>query len=42
LRKAAKKAEILLLPGVELSVGDGKNAIHTLIVFSDEWIQRVF
>lgn len=37
LRKKAKKEEIFLLPGVELSVKDGRNGIHTLIVFSDEW-----
>lgn len=38
LRKKARKEEIYLLPGVELSVNDGANGIHTLIVFSDEWI----
>jgi ABC-type cobalamin/Fe3+-siderophores transport system ATPase subunit len=38
LRKAAKKEDIHLLPGVELSVSDGPNGIHTLVVFSDEWI----
>lgn len=38
LRKAAKKEEIYLLPGIELSVKDGANGIHTLVVFSDEWI----
>ena len=38
LRKAGLKNEIFLLPGVELSVKDGSNGIHTLIVFSDEWI----
>lgn len=37
LRKRAKKQNILLLPGVELSVRDGANGIHTLVVFSDEW-----
>lgn len=40
LRKAAKKEEILLLPGVEFSVGDGASGIHTVIVFSDEWLQN--
>lgn len=38
LRKAAQKKGIALLPGVELSVNDGANGIHTLVVFSDEWI----
>jgi chromosome segregation protein len=38
LRKKAKKEDIYLLPGVELSVNDGANGIHTLIIFSDEWI----
>ena len=40
LRKAAKKEEILLLPGVELSVNDGANGIHTVVVFSDEWLHN--
>jgi energy-coupling factor transporter ATP-binding protein EcfA2 len=39
LQKTAKRKEIFLLPGVELSVNDGANGIHTLIVFSDEWLQ---
>ncbi len=39
LRKKAMKENILLLPGVELSVKEGKNGIHCLIVFNpDEWI----
>ena len=38
LRKKAKKVGIGLLAGVELSVNDGSNGIHTLVVFSDEWI----
>ncbi len=39
LRKCALQENIFLLPGVELSVGDGANGIiHTLVVFSDEWI----
>ena len=33
LRKEALKNEIYLLPGVELSVNDGSNGIHCLIVF---------
>ncbi len=40
LCKNALKEEILLLPGVELSVGDGANGIHTVVVFSDEWLQN--
>jgi len=39
LRAAAKKREIGLLPGVELSVNDGCNGIHTLIIFSDKWLE---
>jgi len=38
LKKAACKEEIFLLPGIELSVNDGTNGIHTLIVFSQEWL----
>ncbi len=38
LRKTAQKKEIFLLPGVELSVNDGANGIHTLVVFRDEWL----
>jgi len=38
LRKKARKEEIFLLPGVELSVNDGANGIHTLVVFSDDWL----
>nr|VFK31183.1 MAG: hypothetical protein BECKMB1821G_GA0114241_10792 [Candidatus Kentron sp. MB]VFK34657.1 MAG: hypothetical protein BECKMB1821I_GA0114274_10792 [Candidatus Kentron sp. MB]VFK76818.1 MAG: hypothetical protein BECKMB1821H_GA0114242_10772 [Candidatus Kentron sp. MB] len=40
LRKKARKKQICLLPGVELSIGDGTNHIHTLIVFSDEWLEK--
>ncbi|NCC85318.1 MAG: hypothetical protein EOM03_14495 [Clostridia bacterium] len=40
LRKKAQKQGIGLLPGVELSVKDGANGVHTLIVFSDEWIEQ--
>jgi len=40
IRKAAKKKDIFILPGVELSVKEGSNGIHTLIVFNpDEWIK---
>nr|VFJ72003.1 MAG: AAA domain-containing protein [Candidatus Kentron sp. FW] len=38
LRKTGKKKGIFLLPGVELSVNDGANGIHVLIVFADEWL----
>ena len=38
LRKKARKAGIGLLPGVELSIKDGHAGVHTLVVFSDEWI----
>jgi len=38
LRRKARKAGIGLLPGVELSVNDGSNGVHTLVVFSDEWL----
>lgn len=38
LRKKARKEGIGLLPGVELSIKDGRAGIHTLVVFSEEWI----
>lgn len=38
LRKKARKSQIELLPGIELSVSDGANGVHTLVVFSDDWI----
>ena len=40
LAKAAKKEDIFLLPGLELSVKDGSNGIHVLIVFSNDWISN--
>lgn len=40
LRKAARKEDIYLMPGVELSVKDGRNGIHTLVVFHDEWVDN--
>ncbi len=40
LRKKAKKEDVYLFPGVELSVNDGGNGIHTLIVFSDQWLEN--
>jgi len=40
LRKTAKKKQIFLLPGVELSVDDGANGIHTIIVFNEQWLKN--
>ncbi|NLI41207.1 MAG: AAA family ATPase [Caldisericales bacterium] len=40
LRKAARQKDIYLMPGVELSVEDGRNGIHTLIVFHEDWIDN--
>src|ERR1035437_859329 len=40
LAKVARKEDIFLLPGLELSVKDGSNGIHILVVFSDEWISN--
>lgn len=41
LKKAGSKKDIFILPGVELSVKDGRNAVHTLIIFNPEdWIQN--
>lgn len=41
LRRAGSKEEILVLPGVELTVKEGSNGIHTLIVFNpDEWLEN--
>lgn len=39
LRATAKKKEICLLPGIELSVNDGSNGIHTLVVFAERWLE---
>ena len=38
LKKQAQREEILLIPGTELSVKEGKNGIHVLIAFSNDWI----
>lgn len=38
LRATARKKKIGLLPGMELSLSDGRAGIHVLIVFSDDWI----
>ena len=40
LVKQAREQEVFLLPGLELSVKDGSNGIHTLVVFGDEWISN--
>ncbi|MBW7992001.1 MAG: AAA family ATPase [Planctomycetes bacterium] len=41
LRNAARKEGIFLLAGLELSVNDGSNGIHTLIVFDYErWVDQ--
>lgn len=40
LRATARRKNIGLLPGVELSVNDGANGIHTLVVFSDAWLEN--
>jgi len=39
LHKKARKEEIFLLPGVELSINDGANGIHAIIVFHDSWLE---
>lgn len=39
LRATAKKKNIALLPGVELSINEGQNGVHILILFSDDWLQ---
>ncbi|HNV68751.1 MAG TPA: histidinol-phosphatase [Candidatus Ozemobacteraceae bacterium] len=40
MRKNARKRDIYLLPGVELSVADGANGIHTIVVFSEAWLEN--
>ncbi len=41
LKKKANKENIFLLAGVELSVNDGANGIHALVVFNpDVWIEN--
>jgi predicted ATPase len=41
LKKKANKEDIFILPGVELSVNDGANGIHCLVVFNpDEWLEN--
>lgn len=37
--KAANRKDILILPGVELSIKEGARAVHTLVVFNpDDWL----
>ena len=38
LAKKANREGILLVPGIELSVNEGKNGIHVLVAFSEDWI----
>lgn len=41
LKKAARKEDILILPGVEFTVKEGSNGIHALIVFDpDQWFEN--
>ena len=41
IRKTAARDNILILPGVELTVKEGANGIHTLIVFDpDQWLEN--
>lgn len=40
IRAKGRGEGIGILPGVELSVNDGANGVHALIVFSDEWISE--
>ena len=43
IRRAAKKQDIFILPGVELTIKEGANGIHTLIVFNpEEWLATVY
>ena len=40
LRRAAKREDIFLLPGIELSVKDGSSGVHTIVVFDYDWINN--
>lgn len=41
LSKRARKKYIFLIPGVELTVKEGKNGLHTLIAFKEEeWLKN--
>ncbi len=37
IKKEGRKANMLFLAGVELSVNDGANGIHCLVIFNKEW-----
>ena len=40
-KKTAKKKDVLILPGVELSIKEGANGVHTLIIFDPEqWLSN--
>jgi predicted ATPase len=41
IRKAARKRDVFVMAGVELSVKDGKKGIHTLVVFNDDWFDNI-
>lgn len=38
IRKKAQETDILVLPGVELSIAEGRTGLHILICFSPNWI----
>ena len=41
IKKTAEKEDIFIMPGVELSVKDGANGIHILVVFNPhEWLKN--
>lgn len=41
IKKRANREGIFILPGVELTVKEGANGVHTLIVFNpDEWLEN--
>lgn len=41
IRSAAKEKDIFILPGTELTIKEGSNGVHTLIVFNpDEWLKN--
>ena len=42
LRKEARKRDILILPGVELSIKEGRNGLHTLIIFNPDERPDIF
>ena len=39
IAKKARREGIGILPGIELSVNDGANGVHLLVVFSDQWLE---